>query len=69
MKKPTNDPAPSRQKTVSFRLPEELMVEMRRLAKHNRRTLSGEVQIAMEKHLHENGFASRDGQAKSDPLS
>ena len=40
-----------RQKTVSFRLPEDLMEQMRALAKENRRTLSGEVQIAIEKHL------------------
>ena len=57
-KKHTSQP---RQKTVSFRLPEELMQEMRRLAKENRRTLSGEVQLAMEKHLHADGMSGSDG--------
>jgi len=46
-----------RPKTVSFRLPEALMDELRTLAKLNRRTLSGEVQIALEKHLQNNGKA------------
>jgi len=44
-----------RQKTASFRLPDELMLQLRDLAKTNRRTLSGEVQIAIEAHLRNNG--------------
>lgn len=40
------------QKTVSFRLPDGLMEELRALAKRNRRTLSGELQLAIEGHLH-----------------
>lgn len=50
-----------RAKTVSFRLPDEVMAEMRNLASKNRRTLSGEVQIAMEQHLRANGLAEHDG--------
>lgn len=46
-----NSPKESRPKTVSFRLPDELMERVRRLAKQNRRTLSGEVQLALERHL------------------
>jgi hypothetical protein len=61
MARTKKSPQPARQKTVSFRLPEDLMQEMRRLAKDNRRTLSGEVQLAMEKHLHADGFADSDG--------
>jgi predicted DNA-binding protein len=38
-------------KTVSFRLPVQLMARLRRLAGSNRRTLSGEVQVALENHL------------------
>jgi predicted DNA-binding protein len=45
----------ARAKTVSFRLPGPLMEKLRTLAKVNRRTLSGELQIAIEKHLHANG--------------
>jgi hypothetical protein len=41
-------------KTVSFRLPDELMEQVRTLAKRNRRTLSGEVQVAIENHLQGN---------------
>lgn len=41
----------SQQKTVSFRLPDTLMEELRELAKKNRRTLSGELQMAIEEHL------------------
>jgi predicted DNA-binding protein len=40
-----------RQKTVSFRLPEALMERFRALARKNRRTLSGEAQVALESHL------------------
>lgn len=42
------------QKTVSFRLPEDLMAKLRELAKKNRRTLSGELQIAIEERLQRN---------------
>jgi hypothetical protein len=44
-----------RQRTVSFRLPDEVMDELRILAKRNRRTLSGEAQLAFEKHLAASG--------------
>jgi predicted transcriptional regulator len=42
-------------KTVSFRLPDQVMRQLRRLAKRNRRTLSGEAQIAFENHLAASG--------------
>ncbi len=45
------------QKTVSFRLPEDLMAELRDLAKRNRRTLSGELHLAIEEHLRRHGLA------------
>ena len=45
----------TRPTTVSFRLPKQLMEKVRRLAKKNRRTLSGEVQLAIEQHLQVNG--------------
>jgi hypothetical protein len=48
------------QKTVSFRLPENLMESFRALADRNRRTLSGEVRIAIENHLAANGVAADD---------
>jgi predicted DNA-binding protein len=57
-----NIPDRSRPKTVSFRLPESLMEELRNLAKLNRRTLSGEVQIALEKHLQNNGSLANPSQ-------
>lgn len=44
------------QKTVSFRLPEPLTAQLRALAQRNRRTLSGEVQMALEKHLAAHGL-------------
>jgi hypothetical protein len=44
-----------RHKTVSFRLPEGLMELFRSLAARNRRTLSGEVQVAIESHLAAHG--------------
>ena len=40
-----------KQKTVSFRLPDYLMAQLRVLARRNRRTLSGEAQLAFENHL------------------
>lgn len=52
-----------KQKTVSFRLPDELMAQIRELAKKNRRTLSGEVQIALELHLQTNGFSNSAAKA------
>jgi predicted transcriptional regulator len=42
-------------KTVSFRLPDQVMKQLRKLARRNRRTLSGEAQIAFENHLAANG--------------
>ena len=50
MGRPKKEPD-SRQRTVSFRLPDGLMEEFRSLARRNRRTLSGEVQLALENHL------------------
>jgi hypothetical protein len=44
------------QKTVSFRLPESLMEQLRALADQNRRTLSGEVRVALESHLATSGL-------------
>jgi predicted DNA-binding protein len=46
-----------RHKTVSFRLAEELMHQLRLLAEQNRRTLSGEVRLALENHLANNAVA------------
>ena len=43
-----------KQKTVSFRLPDDLMAKLRDLAQKNRRTLSGELQLAIEHHLQNN---------------
>src|SRR5262245_42319092 len=57
------------QKTVSFRLPQSLMARFRKLAEKNRRTLSGEAQLAFENHLSTNGFAMRDGEAEADNTS
>ena len=54
----SHDRTPDRhtQKTVSYRLPERLTEAIRELAKRNRRTLSGEVQLALEAHLASNGI-------------
>jgi hypothetical protein len=45
------------------------MEQMRSLARQNRRTLSGEVQMAIEKHLEMNALADRveanDGSAQA----
>jgi len=46
-----------KQRTVSFRLPEQVMEQLRLLAKKNRRTLSGEAQLAFEHHLAANGVS------------
>lgn len=54
------------QKTVSFRLPESLVEQLRVLAKRNRRTLSGEAQMAFENHLGHNGLWSGDGSLSAD---
>jgi len=43
---------------VSFRLPERLTALLRALARRNRRTLSGETQIALENHLAAHGLLS-----------
>ncbi len=51
-----------RQKTVSFRLPQALMEQMRSLARQNRRTLSGEVHLAIEKHLETNGIEPNESE-------
>jgi predicted transcriptional regulator len=60
MARPKKTPHAPRRKTVSFRLPDELMAQMRLLARKNRRTLSGEVQIALERHLQASGRAHSD---------
>jgi hypothetical protein len=59
-----------KQKTVSFRLPEALMDLFRTLADRNRRTLSGEVRIAIENHLAANGVPSGEekGAAEATPV-
>jgi hypothetical protein len=66
---PKNKSTASQQKTVSFRLPDTLMAELRELAKKNRRTLSGELQMAIEDHLRRQanpapplGIPTTDGQ-------
>jgi hypothetical protein len=56
MKRPHKRTDRHRQKTVSFRLPVPLMEQFRRLAQQNRRTLSGEAEIALENHLSANGL-------------
>jgi predicted DNA-binding protein len=56
MKRPKNASDRHKQKTVSFRLPQELTSRLRTLAKRNRRTLSGEAQLALEYHLAANGL-------------
>ena len=58
----------NRPKTVSFRLPPDLMEEMRALAKQNRRTLSGEVQLALEMHLSSNGKPASPSNVSSKEL-
>jgi hypothetical protein len=40
-----------RHKTVSFRIPADLMEALRKLARRNRRTLWGEAALAIEAHL------------------
>jgi hypothetical protein len=50
-----------RHKTVSFRLPQPLVEQLRDLAVRNRRTLSGEAQLAFENHV---ARTSGDGEAK-----
>jgi hypothetical protein len=49
-------------KTVSFRFPDALVEQMRVLAKRNRRTLSGEAQMALENHLARYGLPPGDSQ-------
>jgi len=49
------NPNRHKHKTVSFRLPDQVMTQLRKLARRNRRTLSGEAQIAFENHLAANG--------------
>jgi hypothetical protein len=56
MKRPKNAADRHTQKTVSFRLPERLTALLRVLAQRNRRTLSGETQIALENHLAVHGL-------------
>jgi hypothetical protein len=55
-----------KRKTVSFRLPEQLMDQLRALARKNRRTLSGEAQIAFEQHLTALGVGPVDGEKNGD---
>lgn len=50
-----------KQRTFSFRLPEPLMELLRRLARENRRTLSGELQVALEHHLAAHGLKLAEG--------
>jgi hypothetical protein len=45
-----------KRKTVSFRLPNHLVALVRALAVQNRRTLSGEVHVALERHLTAHGY-------------
>jgi TraY domain-containing protein len=66
MTRPRKQPDRHRQKTVSFRLPEELMGQLRRLAERNRRTLSGEARVAFETHLAANGLSYPVGDLKRD---
>ena len=56
MKRPKNAADRHTRKTVSFRLPERLTALLRVLAQRNRRTLSGETQIALENHLAAHGL-------------
>lgn len=42
-------------KVVGFRLPNRLMDAIRNLASENRRTLTAEIELALEKHLQEAG--------------
>jgi hypothetical protein len=65
MPKPKRSTDRHKQKTVSFRLPEALMDSFRSLADRNRRTLSGEVRIAIENHLAANGVPN-DGEKVMD---
>jgi predicted DNA-binding protein len=60
MKRPKNASDRHKQKTVSFRLPQPLTARLRALAKRNRRTLSGEAQLALEIHLAANGLLRTD---------
>jgi hypothetical protein len=55
MNRSPNRPDRHKRKTVSFRLPEKLMKQLRLLAQRNRRTLSGEAEVALENHLNSNG--------------
>lgn len=64
MSRPKKKSDRHKHKTVSFRLPDELMAQFRLLARRNRRTLSGEAEIALESHLGSNGlWSAADGAA------
>jgi hypothetical protein len=65
MARSKKQPDRHQQKTVSFRLPEPLVEKLRVLAKRNRRTLSGEAQMAFENHLGQNGLWSGDASSPS----
>jgi hypothetical protein len=60
MPRSKKNPDRHQQKTVSFRLPEPLVDQLRLLAKRNRRTLSGEAQMAFENHLSRHGLRRPD---------
>lgn len=62
MPRPRKQPDRHQQKTVSFRLPEALVEQLRDLAHRNRRTLSGEAQVAFERHLEKSELT--DGQPR-----
>jgi hypothetical protein len=64
MARSKNNPDRHQHKTVSFRLPESLVEQLRTLAKRNRRTLSGEAQMAFESHLTQFGLWSPDHESK-----
>jgi hypothetical protein len=61
MARPPRQTDRHQQKTVSFRLPDGLVEQLRVLARTNRRTLSGEAQVAFENHLQRNGLWSPEG--------
>lgn len=62
MPRPKKQPDRHQQKTVSFRLPDGLVEKLRALARKNRRTLSGEAQVAFELHLANNGLWKPDAE-------
>ena len=56
-----NRPDRHRRKTVTLRIPADLMEALRELAQRNRRTLWREAGLAIQAHLTENGtFRQRE---------